>query len=85
MESDVSFDVTQKIADDLAKALRGKKVARSQDIEEIVRETLKKSINEVMTKNYRKFDLIDEIKKIPKTLRHSLLRRERSREDDDDS
>ncbi|MCQ4349716.1 MAG: signal recognition particle-docking protein FtsY [Sulfolobales archaeon] len=66
VESDVSFDVTQKIADDLAKALRGRKVARSQDIEEIVRETLKKSINEVMTKNYRKFDLIDEIKKSPR-------------------
>ncbi|WP_232616551.1 signal recognition particle-docking protein FtsY [Sulfurisphaera tokodaii] len=62
LESDVSYEVTEKILDDLKNAIIGKKVTRSEDLEELVTNSLKKSIEEILTKNQR-IDLIEEIRK----------------------
>ncbi|MEM3220832.1 MAG: signal recognition particle-docking protein FtsY [Saccharolobus sp.] len=65
LESDVSYEVTEKILNDLKTNLIGKKVKRSEDLEEIITNSLKKSIEEILTKN--KFtNIIDEIKKSSK-------------------
>ncbi|WWQ60067.1 signal recognition particle-docking protein FtsY [Sulfolobus tengchongensis] len=65
LESDVSYEVTEKILEDLKTNLIGKKIRRSEDLEKIVTESLKKSIEEVLTKN-RSIDVLEEIKKSPK-------------------
>ncbi|MCY0859422.1 MAG: signal recognition particle-docking protein FtsY [Sulfolobaceae archaeon] len=62
LESDVSYEVTQRILDELKKELIGKKVRRSEDIKELVRDTLKKSLNEQFSK-IGTFDLLENIKK----------------------
>jgi len=48
--------------DDLKNNLVGKKVERSEDLEKLVLESIKKSIEDILTKN-QKIDLIEEIKK----------------------
>ncbi|BCU70804.1 signal recognition particle-docking protein FtsY [Stygiolobus caldivivus] len=61
LEADVSYEVSEKILEDLKNSLVGKKVSRSEELEKIVLDSLKKSIEEILTKN-RGFDLIEEIK-----------------------
>jgi fused signal recognition particle receptor len=51
--------------EDLKKNLIGKKVRRGEDLEEIVKNSLKKSIEEILTKN-KSIDIISEIKKSQK-------------------
>jgi len=53
--------VSEKILEDLKNSLVGKKVSRSEEIEKIITDSLKKSIEEILTKN-RGFDLVKEIK-----------------------
>lgn len=65
LESDVSYEVTEKILNDLKTNLIGKKVKRSEDLEEIVTNSLKKSIEEILTKN-KLINIIEEIKKSSK-------------------
>ncbi|WP_238699096.1 signal recognition particle-docking protein FtsY [Saccharolobus sp. E5-1-F] len=65
LESDVSFEVTEKILEDLKENLVGKKVKRSEDLEKIVKDSLKKSITEIITKN-KPVNILEEIKKSPK-------------------
>lgn len=65
LESDVSYEVTQKILDELKKELVGKKIRRSEDIQEIVKNTLKKSLNDRFL-SIDSFDLLENIKKSPK-------------------
>jgi fused signal recognition particle receptor len=65
LESDVSFDVTEKFLADIKNALLGKRIKRSEDVEEILRDTLKKSITEILTKN-ENINLIDLIRKSQK-------------------
>ncbi|BFH74387.1 hypothetical protein SJAV_23310 [Sulfurisphaera javensis] len=62
LESDVSYEVTEKILDDLKNVLVGKKVQRSEDLEKLVINSLKKSIEEILTKNQR-IDIIEEIRR----------------------
>jgi len=59
MEADVAVDVIEKIKDDVKKELVGKKVKLHANIGDIVETTLKKSIKEVLSKN---FDFDDFIK-----------------------
>ncbi|ARM76477.1 signal recognition particle-docking protein FtsY [Acidianus manzaensis] len=66
LESDVSLEVTDKILEDLKNALIGKKVSRSEDLENLVKESLKKSIKDILEKNKSIDDLIDTIKKSEK-------------------
>ncbi|MEJ2780676.1 signal recognition particle-docking protein FtsY [Stygiolobus sp. CP850M] len=61
LEADVSYEVSEKILEDLKNSLVGKKVSRSEEIEKIITDSLKKSIEEILTKN-RGFDLVKEIK-----------------------
>lgn len=65
IESDVSFEVTEKIADEIKSALIGKKVSRSEDLEKLVSDTLRDSIKKILEKNFKKVDLIEEIKRSP--------------------
>ncbi|WP_029552549.1 signal recognition particle-docking protein FtsY [Saccharolobus solfataricus] len=65
LESDVSFEVTEKILEDLKENIIGKKVKRSDDLERIVKDSLKKSITEIITKN-NAINVLEEIKKSPK-------------------
>ena len=53
--------MSEKILEDLKNSLVGKKVSRSEEIEKIITDSLKKSIEEILTKN-RGFDLVKEIK-----------------------
>jgi len=52
MEADVAVDVIEKIKDDVKKELVGKKVKLHANIGDIVERTLKKSIKEVLSKNF---------------------------------
>jgi fused signal recognition particle receptor len=61
LEADVSYDVTEKILDDLKNSLVGKKVNRREDLEKLVTDSLKKSIEEILTKN-QPVDLIEKIR-----------------------
>ncbi|MCH4814527.1 MAG: signal recognition particle-docking protein FtsY [Saccharolobus sp.] len=65
LESDVSFEVTEKILEDLKENIIGKKVRRSEDLERIVKDSLKKSITEIITKN-KPMNVLEEIKKSTK-------------------
>jgi len=65
LESDVSYAVTEKILDDIKASILGKKVKRGSDIEETVKETLKKSIYEVVGKG-AEIDLIEAVRNGPK-------------------
>lgn len=62
LEADVSYDVTEKILQDLKNNLIGKKVERNEDLEILVLDSIKKSIEDILTKNQR-IDLIEEIKR----------------------
>jgi signal recognition particle-docking protein FtsY len=66
LESDVSLEVTDKILEDLKSSLIGKKVNRSEDLDELVKKSLKNSITEILEKNKFERNFIDEIKKSPK-------------------
>ncbi len=61
MESDVSYDVTEKLLDDIKRAIIGRKIRRSEDVEQILMDTLKKSITEILTKN-ENIDIINMIR-----------------------
>ncbi|WP_054845579.1 signal recognition particle-docking protein FtsY [Sulfuracidifex tepidarius] len=61
LESDVTYEVTEKLLDDIKKAIVGKKIRRSEDLEQTVMDTLKKSIEEILTKN-ENIDIIKIIK-----------------------
>lgn len=63
MEADVAVDVIEKIKDDVKKELVGKKVKLRANIGNIVERTLKKSIKEVLSKN---FDFDEFIKNSPR-------------------
>ncbi|WP_238527879.1 signal recognition particle-docking protein FtsY [Saccharolobus islandicus] len=65
LESDVSFEVAEKILEDLKENIIGKKVRRSEDLERIVKDSLKKSITEIITKN-KPMNVLEEIKKSTK-------------------
>ncbi len=49
LESDVALEVTEKIVSDLRRAIVGKTIKRSEDLEALIRESLKKSILEVLS------------------------------------
>ena len=63
MEADVAVDVIEKIKDDLKKALVGKKVKFRANVSKIVEDTLKKSIKEILSKD---FDFDEFIKNSPR-------------------
>lgn len=63
MEADVAVDVIEKIKYDLKKALVGKKVKLRADVGKIVEDTLKKSIKDILSKN---FDFDEFIKNAPR-------------------
>ncbi len=52
MEADVAVDVIEKIKMDIKRELVGKKVKFGADISKIVMDTLKKSIKEILTKEF---------------------------------
>ncbi len=60
IESDVALETAEKILNDLKRNLYGKSFKRSVDIENIVKESLKKSLNEIIPDNE---DFVDIIKK----------------------
>ncbi len=66
LESDVSLEVTDKILEDLKTNLIGKKINRSEDLEQLIKKSLKKSLNEILQYNKIDSSLIDNIKKSPK-------------------
>jgi fused signal recognition particle receptor len=66
LESDVSLEVTDKILEDLKTNLIGNKVSRSEDLEKLIKKSLKKSLNDILLHNKVDSDLIDNIKKSPK-------------------
>ena len=49
LESDVALEVTEKIVSDLKKDLLGKSIKRSEDLENLIKKSLKKSILEVLS------------------------------------
>ncbi len=63
MEADVAVDVIEKIKKDVKKSLVGKKVKIRADIGKIVENALKKSIREILTKN---FDFDEFVKNCPR-------------------
>ena len=63
MEADVAVDVIEKIKEDVKKELTGKKVKIRSDIGKVVEDTLKRSLREILTKN---FDFDDFAKKCEK-------------------
>ena len=52
MEADVAVDVIEKIKDDVKKELIGKKIKIRADVGKIVGNTLKKSIREILARNF---------------------------------
>jgi fused signal recognition particle receptor len=60
LEADVAFEVSEKIKDDIKKALVGKEVKRGKTKEMIV-DTFKNSLSEIL--NLPKIDLLDAVKK----------------------
>lgn len=65
LESDVSFEVTQKILEDIRNSLINKKIKRGEDLEKVVIQTIKSSIKEILGRSTG-LDLIDLIKKSQK-------------------
>ena len=63
MEADVAVDVIEKIKEDVKKELVGKKVRIRADVGKVIENTLKKSIREILTKN---FDFDEFVKKCEK-------------------
>ncbi|EDY36624.1 signal recognition particle-docking protein FtsY [Aciduliprofundum boonei T469] len=63
MEADVAVDVIEKIKNDLKKALVGKKVKLRADMGKIVEDTLKKSIKDILSKD---FDFDEFIRNAPR-------------------
>ncbi len=63
MEADVAVDVIEKIKNDLKKALVGKKVKLRADMGKIVEDTLKKSIKDILS---RDFDFDEFIRNAPR-------------------
>ena len=63
MEADVAVDVIEKIKNDLKKALVGKKVKLRADVGKIVEDTLKKSIKDILSKD---FDFDEFIRNAPR-------------------
>ena len=59
MEADVAVDVIEKIKEDVKKNLAGRKVRVRTDVGKVIENTLKKSIKDILTKN---FDFDDFIK-----------------------
>jgi len=59
LQSDVALEVAEKIVEDLRKALVGKSVKRGE-VEKIVKDTLEKSLREIM--NIDKIDIAEQIK-----------------------
>ncbi|AWS00052.1 signal recognition particle-docking protein FtsY [Metallosphaera hakonensis] len=66
LEDDVSMEVTDKILEDLKNSLVGKKVSRRENVEQLIQDSLKKSLREILRKNYGERDVIDTIKKAKK-------------------
>ena len=52
MEGDVAVDVIEKLKEDIKKELVGKKVKLGTDIGKLVEKTLKKSIKDILSKNF---------------------------------
>lgn len=52
MEADVAVDVIEKIKNDIKKELVGKKVKFGTDLSKVVMNTLKKSIKDILTKDF---------------------------------
>ena len=63
MEADVAVDVIEKIKEDIKKELIGKKVKFGADLSKIVMDTLKKSIRDILSKD---FDFDDFVKNSPR-------------------
>jgi len=63
MEADVAVDVIEKIKEDIKKELIGKKVKFGADLSKIVMDTLKKSIRDILSKD---FDFEEFIKNSPR-------------------
>jgi len=59
LESDVALETAEKICNDLKENLVGKKV-KKKELESLIRESFKKSLEEIFDLNY--FDLIEKIK-----------------------
>ncbi len=54
--------MTEKILEDIKNAIIGKKIRRSEDLEQVLKDTLKKSITEILTKN-ENVDVLNMIRK----------------------
>ncbi|MEM5772231.1 MAG: signal recognition particle-docking protein FtsY [Candidatus Aenigmatarchaeota archaeon] len=63
IENDVAVEVAEKICNDLKNVLVGRKIKRSENIEEIIKNSLKKSIIELLSFNNIDFDEIIKTKK----------------------
>ncbi|MFP3203910.1 MAG: signal recognition particle-docking protein FtsY [Metallosphaera yellowstonensis] len=58
LEDDVSLEVTDMILEDLKRELIGRRVSRREDLESLVKNSLKRSLREILKKNYNETDLI---------------------------
>ncbi len=65
LESDVALETAEKILNDLKKSLYGKSFKKSVDIENIIKESLKKSLNEIIPENKDLIEIIKESGKKP--------------------
>ncbi len=65
LENDVALDAAEKMCEDIKEELTGKRVKRSQ-IEEAIKEAIKKSLEDVLSKGGESIDLIEEVKKAEK-------------------
>jgi signal recognition particle-docking protein FtsY len=54
----VSLEVTDMILEDLKRELIGRRVSRREDLESLVKNSLKRSLREILKKNYNETDLI---------------------------
>ncbi|RZN63478.1 signal recognition particle-docking protein FtsY [Methanonatronarchaeum sp. AMET6-2] len=63
IENDVAFDVAEKIGEDVKTQLVGKEIKWREDVGEIVNESLKKSILDIFTSDFRFNNYIEEKEK----------------------
>ncbi len=61
-ESDVAFEVAEEIAESLKRRLVGTKVPRFKDAREVVLKALEESLVEILSKGYRRLNLVAEAK-----------------------
>ncbi len=60
VENDVAYDVALEIVEALKKRLAGEKIPRFSDAREFVRKALEESIVDILSRNWRKIDIVEE-------------------------